>query len=66
MSDTSFIKGLRDRIAELEKENRELEKENKKLKAESEELMMWSREKLPLALLKEYMNKFEWVDLKNV
>jgi hypothetical protein len=24
------------------------------------------REKLPLALLKEYMNKFEWVDLKNV
>lgn len=38
------------------------EKENKKLKAESEELKMWLREELPLALLKEYMNKFEWVE----
>ena len=37
----------------------ELREENKKLKVENEELKMWLREKLPLALLKEYMEKFE-------
>ena len=54
------------RIAELEEEIEKLlwekiklEEQNKNLKVESEELKMWLREKLPLALLKEYMNKFE-------
>ena len=50
----------------LEEEIRSLELENRNWEVESEELKMWLREKLPLALLKEYMNKFEWVDLKNV
>ena len=36
-----------------------LEEENKKLRVENEELKMWIRKKLPLALLKEYINKFE-------
>lgn len=31
MSDTSFIKGLRDRIAELEEENKKLKEDNNKL-----------------------------------
>ena len=50
----------------LEEEIRSLELENRDMKEESEELKMWLRERLPLALLKEYMAKFEWVDLKNV
>lgn len=50
----------------LEEEIRSLELENRAMKVESEDLKMWLREKLPLALLKEYMDKFEWVDLKNV
>lgn len=53
-------------ILELEEEIRSLELENRAMKVESEELKMWLREKLPLDLLKEYMEKFEWVDLKNV
>lgn len=50
----------------LDEEIRSLELENRAMKVESEDLKMWLREKLPLALLKEYMDKFEWVDLKNV
>lgn len=50
----------------LEEEIRSLELEKRNWEVESEELKMWLREKLPLALLKEYMEKFEWVDLKNV
>ena len=50
----------------LEEEIRSLEWEKRNWEVESEELKMWLREKLPLALLKEYMEKFEWVDLKNV
>ena len=53
-------------ILELEEEIRSLELEKRNRQVESEELKMWLREKLPLALLKEYMAKFEWVDLKNV
>lgn len=43
----------------LEEEIRSLELENRAMKVESEDLKMWLREKLPLALLKEYMEKFE-------
>ena len=50
----------------LEEEIRSLELEKRNREVESEELKMWLRERLPLALLKEYMDKFEWVDLKNV
>ena len=50
----------------LEEENRSLELEKRNREVESEDLKMRLREKLPLALLKEYMEKFEWVDLKNV
>lgn len=38
MSDTSFIKGLRDRIAELEKENRELKLQIEELEKEIDRL----------------------------
>lgn len=58
-------KQLRKGIEWYEKEKDRLREENKKLKRDSEELKIWLREKLPLALLKEYMGKFEWVDLKN-
>ena len=43
----------------LEEEIRSLELEKRNREVESEELKMWLREKLPLALLKEYMEKFE-------
>ena len=60
------MEDLVEKIEKLLWEKIKLEEENRKLKVESEELKVWLREKLPLALLKEYMNKFEWVDLKNV
>lgn len=53
-------------LADELRTTKKLEEENKKMKEGSEDLKMWLREKLPLALLKEYMEKFEWVDLKNV
>ena len=43
----------------LEEENRSLELEKRNREVESEDLKMRLREKLPLALLKEYMEKFE-------
>lgn len=52
--------------SKIRRENKKLSEENGQLKKEGEELKIWLREKLPLTLLKEYMNKFEWVDLKNI
>lgn len=60
------MENLVEKIEKLLWEKIKLEEENNKLKDESEELKMWLREKLPLDLLKEYMEKFEWVDLKNI
>lgn len=59
-------KKLQEKVNTYSEEYGKLREENSKQKAESEELRAWLREKLPLALLKEYMEKFEWVDLKNV
>ena len=53
------MEDLVEKIEKLLWEKIKLEEENRKLKVESEELKVWLREKLPLALLKEYMNKFE-------
>ena len=53
-------------ISKLEEENKKLSEENGQLKKEGEELKIWLREKLPLTLLKEYMTKFEWIDLENI
>jgi FtsZ-binding cell division protein ZapB len=53
------IQQLEEKIEKLLWEKIKLEEQNENLKRENEELKQRVREKLPLALLKEYMNKFE-------
>lgn len=66
MSDTSFIKGLRDRIAELEEENKKLnlqiaelmwERDWKQMKIERLEKRI--KEHVPTQILADFRNRFK-------